>query len=122
MAQNPVTQKCRPKQHFGNTSNSGDSPNTSDEVIAPPSLSSVSDSCIAGVGGPLAHGFRVDSSGRPKDVGYPRTWRNEKPVTQKHPYRDQRTITVSSVSYLSPQPAAPSNRANQKHSRFDDAQ
>jgi hypothetical protein len=30
-------------------------------------------SCIAGVGGPLAYGIRVDSSGRLKDVEYPGT-------------------------------------------------
>jgi hypothetical protein len=43
VAQNPLAQKCRPKQHFGNTSNSGDSPNTYDEVIAHLSLSSASE-------------------------------------------------------------------------------
>jgi hypothetical protein len=57
--------------------------------------------CIAGVGGTLAHDFRVDSSGHKKTWDTPGLGKAEKPVTQEHPYRDQRTIAILGVCYLS---------------------
>jgi hypothetical protein len=47
----------------------------SDEVIAPFVFLSLTLPCIVGVGGPLAHGVWICSSGHAQYVGHPRTWR-----------------------------------------------